>query len=140
MDQNTSGKESGKRLRVLDSASGLGKLVLEACSQNPLRSQKSLADQMRRSSLSISSNLAEGLGRGTNRDCLNFLFIAKGSLQELEAQVDIAKGCGLFAESACAEIRSLLKATARDLGGLVYVRCKRLEADGAKPPRLRRRK
>jgi four helix bundle protein len=140
MDQNTPGKGGGKRLRVLDSASGLGKLVLEACSQNLLRSHKSLAEQMRRSSLSISSNIAEGLGRGTNRDCLNFLFIAKGSLQELEVQVDIAIDGRLIAESTRVEIRSLLKMTARDLGGLIYVRCKRLEADGTKPPRLRRRK
>jgi four helix bundle protein len=68
-----------------------------------------LTAQMRRSAVSIPSNIAEGQGRRTTRDFLNFLSIAYGSLHELETQAVIANRlqylsetdkCGLFEASA----------------------------------------
>ncbi len=46
-----------------------------------------LNQQMRRSVISIPSNIAEGLGRNSSKDTLNFLFIANGSANELETQL-----------------------------------------------------
>ena len=48
----------------------------------PRKYQYSFVDQLVRSALSISSNIAEGSGRGTKRDQANFYAIAKGSLYE----------------------------------------------------------
>ncbi|MDO8604392.1 MAG: four helix bundle protein [bacterium] len=50
-----------------------------------------LTSQMRRSSVSISSNIAEGSMRGTKKDFRNFLIIAFGSGAELETQIVISK-------------------------------------------------
>ena len=50
----------------------------------------SLKDQVRRASVSISSNIAEGDERDTNKESIRFLYISKGSLAELRTQLEIA--------------------------------------------------
>lgn len=57
----------------------------------PKDEQYGLNIQIRRAAVSIPSNIAEGQGRHTTRDFLNFLSIAIGSLKELETQVMIAE-------------------------------------------------
>jgi len=49
-----------------------------------------ITSQIRRCAVSIPSNIAEGKGRRTNKDFINFLYIAKGSLNELQTQIIIA--------------------------------------------------
>ena len=49
-----------------------------------------LTNQMRRCSVSIPSNIAEGCGRQTSKDTINFLHISRGSLYELETQCYVA--------------------------------------------------
>ncbi len=49
-----------------------------------------LTSQIKRCSVSIPSNIAEGFGRGTNRDYHRFLNISMGSLFELQTQIEIA--------------------------------------------------
>lgn len=53
-----------------------------------------LRDQIRRAAVSIPSNIAEGFGRGGNKEFLQFLSIAKGSLYELKTQLVIANEIG----------------------------------------------
>ena len=50
----------------------------------------SLRDQMRRCSVSFVSNIAEGFERGSNKELIQFLYIAKGSLGELRSQIYLA--------------------------------------------------
>ncbi len=49
-----------------------------------------LTDQMRRSSVSVPSNIAEGDERDTDKDAVRLFYMAKGSLAELRTQLDIA--------------------------------------------------
>jgi four helix bundle protein len=49
-----------------------------------------LRDQMRRAAISVCSNLAEGDARQTDKESIQFFFMAKGSLAELSAQLEIA--------------------------------------------------
>ena len=49
-----------------------------------------LKDQIQRAAISVMSNIAEGFSRGTNVEFLQFLFIAKGSLSEVQSQLYVA--------------------------------------------------
>ena len=53
-----------------------------------------LSDQIRRCSVSISSNIAEGAGRNHTKEFIQFLSIALGSLYELQTQLEIAQRVG----------------------------------------------
>jgi len=127
-----------KKLRLWDSAQRLSLLIQKLSYQSPLCHRANLADQIRRAALSIPSNIAEGMGRGTNRDCLKFLFIAQGSLKELESQVETAIDGGFISTDKIDPLRQLLELTGRDLGGLIYTRCKRLKIEGLAPRRHQR--
>ncbi|SRR5579883_1657636 len=50
-----------------------------------------LTSQIRRSSVSVASNIAEGYGRRSKQEYIQFLYIALGSLRELDTQLIIAK-------------------------------------------------
>lgn len=62
----------------------LVKQVYELTKQFPKEEQYGLSNQMRRCSVSIPSNIAERHGRNHTKDSLQFFFIARGSLYELE--------------------------------------------------------
>jgi four helix bundle protein len=64
--------------------------VYEATESFPPKERYGLTNQLRRASVSVLSNIAEGQGRRTTRDFLRCLSIASGSLQELETQLIIA--------------------------------------------------
>src|SRR5690606_20191337 len=66
------------------------KSVYEMTSFFPVEERYGLSQQMRRAAVSISSNIAEGAGRNGPREFLNFVGIARGSLAELETQMQLA--------------------------------------------------
>ncbi|MEY1639644.1 four helix bundle protein [Tenuifilum osseticum] len=53
-----------------------------------------LVQQIRRSTISIPSNIAEGCARGSSKETINFLYVSLGSLAELETQIIIASKLG----------------------------------------------
>jgi four helix bundle protein len=56
----------------------------------PREEQYGLSDQIRRSAVSVPANIAEGAGRRTKKEFLNFLHISQGSLSELDTHLEIA--------------------------------------------------
>ena len=70
--------------------------LCRAASGDSFRIDWSLRDQLRRSAISIPSNIAEGNERGSDRDGVRFFYIARGSLAELATQADIACELGLL--------------------------------------------
>ena len=75
--------ETGKRRRV-------GGEQMRACRDHSLR------DQMQRCAVSISSNIAEGYERNTNKEFIQHPFIAKGSYAELRTQVSLCIQLGIL--------------------------------------------
>lgn len=77
-----------------------------------------LVNQVRRAAVSIPSNIAEGQGRGTTRDFLHFLAVARGSLQEVETQLLIANRLGYLPENNTGPLINLIGEVARIMHGL----------------------
>ena len=65
-------------------------LVYEIASKLPQSEKYALGDQIRRAVVSIPSNIAEGFGRDSHKDFAHFLSIARGSLYEVDTQLEIA--------------------------------------------------
>lgn len=78
---------SYKNLRVWQEARILTSEVYDITYDLPPYEMYSLADQMRRAAVSIGSNIAEGQGRGTIKEYMHFLYIARGSAYELDTQL-----------------------------------------------------
>jgi four helix bundle protein len=63
-----------------------------------------LVDQMKRSAVSVASNIAEGAGRATSKDFAHFLSMANGSSCELETQLIISANIGFIEHSELNEL------------------------------------
>ena len=82
----------------------------------------SLRDQIRRSAVSVPSNIAEGDERDTDKDSVRFFFIAKGSLAELITQLEIATEVGLLPQTSITPLTDQAMSLARQLGALIKSR------------------
>ncbi len=79
----------------------------------------SLKDQIRRSSVSISSNIAEGFERNSQAEFKRFLCIAKGSCGELRTQLLICSKLSYITEDDYKDLSNLSKALSSKLGSLI---------------------
>lgn len=105
-----------KSLRVWRDAVQLAGSIYSSSSKTPFSKDFSLCDQIRRSIVSVSSNIAEGEERGTFKESIYFFNIAKGSIAETITQLHIAKQVGyldtntfLKLEDQAEKIRASLK-------------------------------
>jgi len=78
-------------LRVWQESHSLVLAIYKLTKKFPHDERFGLVDQSRRAAVSITSNIAEGFGRGTARDKKHFYMTAKASLAELQNQLLIAK-------------------------------------------------
>ena len=109
------GYETFRELRVWQEAKGLAVRVHQLTSSEKLSRDFGLRDQMRRASVSVASNIAEGYERSGSNDFTRFMRIAQGSLSELRTQLDIAREVGYgdseswrTAEDHCAKVGAML--------------------------------
>lgn len=78
-----------------------------------------LTSQMRRAAVSIPSNIAEGKGRRTSLEFQQFLIQARGSLLELETQIQIAGNLGYFKNPTVEELIKKTTELAKMLNALI---------------------
>jgi four helix bundle protein len=83
--------KSFRELKVWQIAIDLSLTVYDLTTEFPKRELYGMTSQMRRSAVSIASNIAEGSARGTKKDFRQFVMIAKGSVCELQTQLLIAR-------------------------------------------------
>ena len=94
------------------------KIYLRSMTGN-LGKDYSFRDQIRRSSVSIMANIAEGLERNTNKELRQFLFIAKGSAGELRSHFYLALDIGYLEEEEFREFTELLTKISKSLSGFI---------------------
>ena len=78
-----------------------------------------LTAQLRRASISIPSNIAEGIGRNTAKDFHHFLSMAYGSTKEVKTQLIISKRLSFGKKTAYTQAESLLDEVAKMLNKMV---------------------
>jgi four helix bundle protein len=83
-------------LEVWKKARQLVKEIYTITRTFPAEELYTLTSQMRRAAISIPSNVAEGIGRKTNKETLQFLNISKGSIYELETQLYLSFDLGFI--------------------------------------------
>ena len=106
-----------RSLIVWQKAMLLVRLVYAEVKKLPNDERYALGDQIRRSVVSIPSNIAEGNGRASNKDYVHFLAIARGSLYETLTQLEIAQDLGYA--SFTPEIEQLATEIGRILGSML---------------------
>jgi len=77
-----------------------------------------LVSQLRRAAVSVPSNLAEGYGRNSRKEFHQFVGVARGSLAEVETQIEIAKNLHYVSQESCSELLSRVDEVGRVLTGL----------------------
>lgn len=85
----------------------------------PKHEQFGITSQLRRASVSIATNIAEGAGRNSAKEFLHFLFIARGSLSEVDTLLIISKELKYISDARYKNIISLLESISMVLDGLI---------------------
>ena len=123
--------EKYKDLLVWQRAMGLVKSIYRLTKGFPREEIYALTGQMRRSAISIPSNIAEGKGRYSSADVNHFLVQARGSLYELETQILIATDLSYLDEDGAQELLAATDEVARLLNGLIRSFREKASAAGA---------
>ncbi len=106
-------------LPVWQSAKELSILVYKAAAEGKIRNDYGLKDQIQRAAVSVSSNIAEGFERGSKREFIQFLYIAKGSCGELRSQLYIAKDLGYLDNGVSENLIKSAYNTSKQISGFI---------------------
>lgn len=107
-----------KELKVWQKAMDLTVEVYKLVKLLPKEETYALSDQMRRAVVSIPSNIAEGQGRNSDKEFIQFLSIARGSLWELETQIEICLRIGYIDQSPETNIYNLIAEISKMINAL----------------------
>lgn len=111
--------ESHRDLRAWKMSLALAKRAMKAAATFPKVEGFGLASQVRRSAVSVPSNIAEGYGRGARTEYLRFLRIARGSLFELDTQLLLAFEMGYISEKGHRSLLGDWNEVSKVLAGLI---------------------
>jgi four helix bundle protein len=105
-------------LIVWQRAMDLSEMIYVKTRQFPKEEMFGLTSQIRRASISVPSNIAEGHARNSTKQFLQFIGIAQGSLAETETQVFLAQRFDYLTSESATEILNLASEVSRMLAGL----------------------
>ncbi len=102
-----------KELKIWQNAIDLSEKIYQIVANFPSEEKFGLSSQLKRASVSVASNIAEGTSRSSDKEFNYFLSISLGSLFEIETQVTIAFRVGYISknelENLYSEIKQLIK-------------------------------
>lgn len=106
-------------LPVWNKAADLAATIFEFTAIPEFRGKGDLANQLQRATLSISNNVAEGFERGTTKELLQFLYIARGSCGECRSMLAVMDRMDAFGNfnSEISNLKSDFENVSRQLGG-----------------------
>ena len=93
-------------------------MVYKLLEKFPKQEQYALCDQLRRTVISVPSNIAEGLGRYSSKEQIHFFEIAYGSLREVDCQMDIAQDLEYITEGDVRKITEQIRLVSALISGL----------------------
>ena len=108
-----------RQLRVWEDAHLLTLEIYKITKIFPKEELFALTSQLRRASASIPSNIAEGCGRGSNKDYANFLQIVLGSAYEVDYQLFLAKELIYLDSESYSQVCKKIDAVKRQLAALL---------------------
>lgn len=106
-------------IQAWQKARELVKSVYRITSRGGFAKDYSLKDQIRRASVSIISNIAEGFARQTNKEFSQFLHIALGSVAEVQSQLYVAQDLNYISKEEFGRIYELSSEVARLVTGFI---------------------
>ena len=108
-----------RRLIAYQKGKEIVKRTYKLLKKFPSEERYAMCDQMRRASVSITSNIAEGINRFSVKDKAHFIEIAFGSMMEVSSQMEIAEELGYITEEERMSMDALVEEEARLLSGLL---------------------
>lgn len=111
--------DSYRDLEVWKLTMDLASQAIEVTRAFPSDERFGLASQLRRSAVSVPSNIAEGWGRGNTGDYIRFLRISNGSLKELETQILLSQRAGYMTDELATGMLAICDRAGRMLRGLI---------------------
>jgi len=97
----------------------LTRVIYRVTNQGTFAKDFGLRDQIRRASVSIMSNIAEGFGRGGNKEFIQFLSISKGSASEVQAQLYVALDADYITKEQFHQLYDLAQSSGNLIGGFI---------------------
>lgn len=114
-----------KDLIVWQKAMKMTTFLYKIIKKLPKEETYTLSDQMRRAAISIPSNIAEGFDRNSKKEYLQFLYIANGSVCELETQLILCVNINYLSEAEIQPIMNLLS----EIGKIIMTITKKLNSN-----------
>ena len=108
-----------RKLRAFALVDEIAILIYRLTAEFPKEERYGLTSQMRRAAVSVPSNIVEGCARGSQSDYLRFLYIAFGSLKELNYQLKLSKRLGISGDNDLSLIGFKIDEAEKVLNGLI---------------------
>lgn len=119
-------KSDYKELKIWQKGMDLVILIYTITKTFPKEERYCLVDQLRRAAVSVPSNIAEGHGRGTDKEFIKFLHISRGSLHEMETQIEICFRLNYIDYQIYLEVSELASEISKMINSLIIFRSKKL--------------
>ncbi len=108
-----------RKLIAYQKAKEVVKRTYKLLKKFPAEERYAMCDQLRRASISVTSNIAEGVNRFSVKDKVRFIEIAYGSLMEVSSQFEVAEEIGYISTADRQNMDVLIEEDARLLSGLL---------------------
>ncbi len=109
---------SYQTLNVYKDSKTLVVAVYRLLRQYPAEERYALCDQIRRAAISITSNIAEGMSRYSDKEKVHFLEIAYASMMEVESQLDISLDLEYITQEQFVDIREKINSVGKQISAL----------------------